>query len=154
MPVFAFFDPRCPYCHSAFDDLEGEVAVRWIPTLALGPGGEGIMSSIMGDVTSQTDEAGQISTVTLNEDAGRVGRLMQQLGGDRLAVTSTTLTNEQSFALDENMQVMRQLYGSQASILGVPTFIVPQADGTAIMLRGYDAENMAEIIRVSENGDG
>ena len=148
-PVFAFMDPRCPYCHRAFEDLEGEVAVKWLPTLALGDGGDAIAATLLGAMTAERNDAGEITGVQFSEDAERAIRLAQQLGGGDMPVSSRTLTEEQSFALTENLTVLRQLYGRQGELLGVPTFIVPRADGTAVMMRGYDEANIAEIIRVT-----
>lgn len=150
-PVYAFMDPRCPFCHQAFEDLEGQVEVRWLPTLALGDGGNGdaISATLMGEMTAERNDAGEITGVRFADDAQREERLAQQLGDRDMPLTSRTLTEEQSFALTENLTVLRQLYGRQGNLLGVPTFIVPRADGTAVMLRGYDDANIAEILRLS-----
>lgn len=148
-PVFAFMDPRCPYCHRAFEELEGEVVVKWLPTLALGDGGDAIAATLLGAMTADRNDAGEITGVHFSEDAEREARLAQQLGGGDMPISTRTLTEEQSFALTENLTVLRQLYGRQGELLGVPTFIVPRADGTAIMMRGYDDANIAEIIRLS-----
>lgn len=155
-PVYAFFDPRCPYCHAAFRDLEGEVDVRWIPTLALGPGGEEIAATLLGPVSGVQGEGGTITSVTLDADDERVERVSRQLraDGEPMTITNQTLTAEQEFALAENLQVMRQLYGQQSALLGVPTFIVPAQDGTAMLLRGYDDENVALILDMTPEKEG
>lgn len=148
-PVFAFMDPRCPYCHRAYEDLAGVVSVRWLPTLALGDGGDDIASTLIGAATAQRDADGAITGVTLDADSGREARLDAQLGSGRMEITSSTLTEEQTFVLLENLTVLRQLYGAQGSLLGVPTFIVPKADGTAVMLRGYDPSVIEEIVTLT-----
>lgn len=150
-PVFAFMDPRCPFCHQAYEDLAGQVEVQWLPTLALGEGnnGDAISATLMGEMIAERNENDEITSVRLADDAEREDRLADQLSGGDMEITSRTLTEEQSFALTENLTVMRQLYGRQGDLLGVPTFIIPRADGTAVLVRGYDDANIAEILRLS-----
>lgn len=148
-PVFAFMDPRCPYCHRAFEKLDGKVVMKWLPTLALGDGGDALAATLLGAMTADRNSSGEITGVRFSDDAERENRLAQQLGGGDMPISDRMLTEEQSFALDENLTVLRQLYGRQVQLLGVPTFVVPRADGTAIMMRGYDHATIAEIIRLS-----
>ena len=35
-PIYAFFDPRCPYCKKAMAELNGKANVKWIPVSLLG----------------------------------------------------------------------------------------------------------------------
>ena len=155
-PVYAFMDPRCPFCHAAFEDLEGEVDVRWIPTLALGAGGDGVAATLLGPMSAERGEDGAIARVALEPDEGRVERFSRQLRaeGEGLTITQPTLSPEQDFALQENLTVLRQLYGRQSALMGVPTFVVPAQDGTALMLRGYDEENVARILRATPAKEG
>ena len=155
-PVYAFMDPRCPFCHAAFEDLEGEVDVRWIPTLALGAGGDGVAATLLGPMSAEHGEDGAIARVALEPDEGRIDRFSRQLRaeGEGLAITRQTLTPEQDFALQENLTVLRQLYGRQSALMGVPTFVVPAEDGTALMLRGYDEQNIARILRATPAKEG
>lgn len=144
--IFVFFDPRCPYCHRAFTALDGKVTMTWIPALALGDDADGQSraAAILGTVTESTDASGKRS-VALADDDDRLTRLRDAMNG-KAPAASATLTEAGRFLLDENMTVMNQLYGRQTHLLGVPTIIQTNPDGSAIAYRGYDEATVNEII--------
>lgn len=151
-PIYAFFDPRCPYCHAAYKELNGKYRIVWLPTLALGvtPEAESTIATLLGPTEAGLD-GGQIVAATLPDDAERSVRLDTVFQGGNLE--SGTLTDAQRFIIEENLQIALQLYDFHNEPFGVPTFIVPKPDGTAIMVRGWDpAGSEAEI--AGAYGDG
>lgn len=144
-PIFAFFDPRCPYCHQAYAALSGQYRIAWLPTLALGQQeqGEPLMAGLLGP-TEAAVEAGAITAVTLQEDADRLTRLDNVMRGQR--IEPGEMSDSQRFAINQNLTIAMQLYELHSQPLGVPTFIVPKPDGTAVFIRGWDAtDTPAEI---------
>lgn len=149
--LFVFFDPRCPYCHQAFEALDGKIAMTWIPVLALGDTADGrqIAATLIGatEKTSVTRNGEAREGVALADDPDRVERLRAQMGGKTLAASgSPELDDGVAFALEENITVLRQLYGKQTDLLGVPTFVQTRQDGTAIMYRGYDIPTVQALL--------
>lgn len=153
-PVYVFFDPRCPYCHKLYEALGDQVGVRWLPVLVLppSPGADGAMATLLGEVEVGRDAEGRITSSTLRADTGRASRLEAQLSGQVLGHTASVLTQDQQDIVLQNETVMRQLYGPQSLLLGVPTIVVPRADGTAKMFSGYSPETVAEIVSLVTQG--
>lgn len=151
-PIFAFFDPHCPYCHAAYEDLNGKYRIKWLPTLALGvtPEGEANIASLLG-VTEAAMEGGQMVAVSLAEDDKRIERLGVVMAGGQLE--GGVITDAHRFVINDNLQIALQLYEYHNEPFGVPTFIIPKSDGTAVLARGWDARNTLEAIR-SAYGSG
>lgn len=145
-PIFAFFDPRCPFCHQAFLALDGKVSVRWLPTLALGNEAQGapIVAGIVG-ATEAAMDGGEIASVALPEDPERLTRLAAAMAGERVAPGEATEAHR--FMLDENLDLALQLAPlSGGEPFGVPTFIVPRPNGTMAFIRGWDKERTFDAI--------
>lgn len=151
-PVYAFYDPRCPYSHAAFKALDGKIQVRWLPTLALGEGGAPHTAYILGDMDVEKNEEGEIVAAIMREDDQRDDRL-RRIMNEGEPENPGEMTEAQMFAVDENMGLMRRFYGPQTSLLGVPSFIVGRPDGTAAFIRGYDEQTPAMIEAVLRGED-
>ncbi|UTS82800.1 hypothetical protein [Phaeobacter piscinae] len=144
-PIFAFFDPRCPYCHAAYEDLNGKYRIKWLPTLALGvtPEGEATIATLLG-VTEAAMDGGRMMAASLSDDDQRLERLNTVLSGGRL--DGGEITEAQRFVINDNLQIALQLYEYHNEPFGVPTFIIPKPDGTAVLARGWDARSTLETI--------
>lgn len=156
-PVMIFFDPRCPYCHQAFKQLDGKVDMLWIPTLALGDPSQGsgaarLMASL-GNMSVKRDDAGAISDVILETDPERIARFREVMSNNSWpGNTPNELDGGAQFITEEAMTILRQLYsvGNTSNMLAVPTFIVPNEDGTASMYRGLDDTIINMILNPSQ----
>lgn len=151
-PIYAFFDPRCPYCHAAYKEINGMFRIKWLPTLALGvtPEGEGTIAALLGQTEAGMD-GGQMVAATLPDDPERADRLNAVLNSERLEPAE--ITDAQRFIIDENLQIALQLYDYHSEPFGVPTFIVPKPDGTAVLVRGWDPTGSVAEIQAAY-GDG
>lgn len=116
-PIYAFFDPRCPYCKQAMSELNGRAKVNWIPV------------SLLGDLDTGSSmiEAMRSLEVQAAVQAAADGALPD--------ATGTAETQEQ---LQENASILLALYEGATDVVAVPSFLVPRADGTATFYRGFD----------------
>lgn len=153
-PVTIFYDPRCPYCHALFEQMDGKISARWVAVTALGDGSRSPASYILGDVAAaQTNADGDIQAVTLSDDARRIERLRSVMT-EGVSGAGMNPDEAQTFAMDEAMVILRQLYGDQQSMLAVPTVLVPKRDGTATVYRGADASTVSEIAEMTRAYSG
>lgn len=126
--VQVFFDPRCPYCHQAFTDLAGAVPARWIPVVALGDeaGGEAQAAAILA-AAGGPDENGVSAGAKVLRDA-----FDKKLAG---AAASDDVKQK----LRQNLEAFVAINSRDPQKIGVPTILVPRADGTISMRVGFDA---------------
>lgn len=126
-PIYAFFDPRCPYCHRAFDALEGgDMPIRWIPVAVVGEAGQGIAIS-RAILTAQTPLAAMGEALD--------GKLTGVPAASEELERGLSAAFESFVTLTTSLKNAR---GGQAGPLGVPTFIVPSSAGTATAIIGFD----------------
>ena len=125
-PVYAFIDPRCPYCQKAVGELVGQVPVHWIPTTLLGDTENGIK---IVEAMFQTDD----KAVAMVE--GHAGTL-----------TPIAASAETRQAVNENAAVLYSVMGGAERSLAVPTILVPRPDGTISFYRGFDEGDGAKIV--------
>lgn len=151
-PIYAFFDPRCPYCHAAYKRLNGIYPIKWIPTLALGETEDGLaqMSALIGP-TEAAIENGQITSVTLTEDAERLNRLDSFMNGTFRQ--REQITEAQQYVVDDGLAIGLQLSEYHPEPFGVPFFIIPRPDGTAVVARGWDERNTASEVQAIYTGE-
>jgi hypothetical protein len=124
-PIFAFFDPRCPYCKRAMVELNGKAKINWIPV------------SLLGDMQSGSDMIDGMRTLEGQAAISAVA------GG---AIPKATGSAETQGQLDNNASVLFALYEGSHDSVAVPTFFVPRKDGTAAFFRGFDAGDGAKIV--------
>lgn len=124
-PIYAFFDPRCPFCHKAMDELNGRAAVKWIPV------------SLLGDLQSAADTIEGMKTL---ESGAAVASVVD---GDVPEATGSTETQGQ---MRDNAATLLALYEGAQGEVAVPTILVPRADGTVTFYRGFDDGDGAEIV--------
>ena len=125
--VQVFFDPRCPYCHKAFVDLFGAVPARWIPVVALGDeaGGEAQAAAILA-AAGGPDENGVPAAV----------RALRSAFDNKLA--GAAVTNDVKGKLRQNLEAFVAVNSREPQNIGVPTILIPRADGTVSMRVGFD----------------
>lgn len=149
--IYAFFDPQCPYCHAAFERLDGRYSVKWMPLSVLGPDGDPLNSYIMDEVTlaeATLDSGDVVPNATLSDDPARGQRLADIMQGSARP-PEAELDEAQRFVLDENAELFRLLSRGAEEMRAVPTFFVREPDGTAVWLRGFDdgtADEIADIV--------
>lgn len=132
--ITVFFDPRCPYCHQAFTELHGKLAVRWVPVLALGNAGEGTplaLSVLAAD--NRVDALGQVFDT-------------------KKAAVGPAAPAELSAKLNENLEAFSAVFAAAGRGLkpGVPTLFVPRPDGRVVIMVGYEKGDDARIRSILE----
>ena len=145
--IYAFFDPQCPYCHAAFESLDGRYFVKWMPLSVLGPDGDPLHSYVMDEVALAEETLGSgevVPSATLADDPARGERLADVMRGSA-EPPAAELDDAQRFVLDENAELFRLLSRGAEEMRAVPTFFVREPDGTAVWLRGFDESTPAEI---------
>lgn len=132
--VTIFFDPRCPYCHQAFKELHGKVAVRWVPVLALGNPSEGTPLAL--------------SVLAAENRVDALGRVFDT----RKAVAGPEASAELGAKLTENLEAFSAVFAAAGRGLkpGVPTIFVPRSDGRVVIMVGYDKGDDARIRSILE----
>lgn len=124
-PIYAFFDPRCPYCKRAMQELNGKARINWIPV------------STLGDLQSGSDLIEGMRTLDVEAAVSSVAE------GSIPAATGTEETQGQ---LQDNASILLALYEGALDVVAVPTFLVPRADGTAMFYRGFNDGDGAKLI--------
>ncbi|MFG1270583.1 hypothetical protein V5F40_21775 [Xanthobacter sp. DSM 14520] len=131
--IQVFFDPRCPYCHKAYDALAGKLPVNWIPVAALG------------DVAD-----GNARARAILQAPDRRAALKKSFGGDALPAAGPTadLDVQLGASFEAFAQITQMLKSSGSPQLGVPTFLVPRPDGQVMIYVGYDPDILAKLTRI------
>lgn len=145
--VYGFFDPKCPYCHAAFEALDGKHPVKWMPLSVLGPNGDRLHAYIMGDVQlgealpavspDDSSEPASQPTAHLTDDPGR-GQRLAEVMLEEVSPPDAELSDGHRFVLTENAEMFRLLSSGAEDMRAVPTFFVRAPDGTAVWHRGFD----------------
>lgn len=125
-PIYAFIDPRCPYCAKAAEELVGNVPVTWISTTVLGDTENGLR---------------MVEALQSAEDPTAALELMHNR--QLVPVAPSAETRE---AVNENAGVLYSLYAGAESSIAVPTLLVPEADGSLKLFRGFGDGDGAKII--------
>lgn len=125
LPVYAFFDPRCPYCKAAMEELNGKANINWIPV------------SLLGDLQSGSDMIDGMRTLE-----GQAAIAAAAEGN----IPQATGSQETQGQLQDNAAILFALYKGSDDWVAVPTFLIPRADGTAMFYRGYNAGDAAKIL--------
>ena len=121
-PIYAFFDPTCPYCKNAMAELNGKAKINWIPVAAVSD--MQTVSNLIEGMKTMPGKAAIASVV-----AGEVPK-----------ATASTETQGQ---LQDNFSILRAIYQGSEDRLAVPTFLVPRSDGTVTFYHGYDKADPA-----------
>ncbi|WP_273794833.1 hypothetical protein [Brucella intermedia] len=116
-PIYAFFDPRCPYCKNAMTELNGKAKINWIPVATVGPL-EPAADLVEGMKTLPGAEA--ISSVVKG------------------SVPKANASTETQGQLQNNLAILSAIYEGSESAIAVPTFLIPRGDGTVMFYPGYD----------------
>ncbi|MCX8500783.1 MAG: hypothetical protein ORO03_03675 [Alphaproteobacteria bacterium] len=124
-PIYAFFDPRCPYCKKAMGELNGKANVKWIPV------------SLLGELQPGADMVEGMKTLPAKEAVAAAVN-----GGYPKAVG----TAETQGQLQDNASILLALYEGAQDMVAVPTILIPRADGTVTFHRGFDEGDGAKIV--------
>jgi len=157
-PIVLFYDPRCPYCHQAYRELVGKVAIKWLPTLALGHTDEGfsVISHVLGEALSieevphPTDPSkfvNQIVATSRSDVTSELSRLDAILRDKGNGLDDGSPSEAVKFIVAENEELLRALYADNPNRVAVPTMLVPRSDGGMELLRGFSPEMEAPIIQ-------
>lgn len=137
--IYAFFDPQCPYCHRAFQGLDGEMPIEWVPVSALGPNGDKLQVYIQDAATvgSRAVNGQDVPVGVLAEDAER-GERLREIMTETHTPPEAELTEAQELILSENADLFLALSKGAENLRAVPSFFAVRPDGTAVWLQGYD----------------
>lgn len=122
-PIYAFFDPTCPYCKNAMGELNGKAKINWIPVAAVSDM-QTVANLIEGMKTLPADKA--IASAA-------AGSIPQAKGSE-----------ETQGQLQNNFSILRAIYQGSEDRLAVPTFLVPRPDGTVMFYPGFDKADSAQ----------
>ena len=119
-PIYAFFDPRCPYCKKAMAELNGKANVKWIPV------------SLLGDLQSGSDMVEGMKTLP---------------GQDAVAAAADGSFPQPAAAVESRPpSPPYPALPLPLSPAPVPTILIPRADGTVTFHRGFDDGDGAKIV--------
>lgn len=130
--VYVFYDPRCPICKDAFDkidliDLKAKnVAVKWLPTTALGNNEDGQLRAAVGFQTTDYTEFSK--SIGGNQIAKSITELERQYLEDNLQVLITSA--EETYGKDYNIKVPAAIYMNKKE--GVPKLLFGITDEKAL----------------------
>ncbi|MBZ6078937.1 hypothetical protein [Microvirga puerhi] len=130
--AYIFFDPRCPYCHQAFDELDQQIPIKWLPMAVLEPaaGGERIVAELLKD-----------------ENSGP--RLPEAFAGRLPGITPSP---EIRAKLLETISAFKTMYETLGLQAGVPLMFVPRPDGTIYFQSGIERGDGPKIIATFREG--
>lgn len=122
--TYILFDPNCPYCHAAYEELDSKIAIRWLPV------------PLLGDTPIET-----ATTLLAKPDSKTLDDAFnKKLSNDPAANNTQNQTKAY-----ENLQLM-QSFVSSGQAQGVPVILAPRANGTAHYQSGYNAGESAPIL--------
>ncbi len=122
-----FFDPRCPYCHKAFDALHGRIAARWVPVAVLGEPENG--NRLAAGILTAADPVAALKA-TFEGKGGMSG----EIGAETAA------------KLAENFEAFASIFAASPALRpGVPTMFVPRPDGRVAIMVGYEPGDDAKM---------
>lgn len=121
--VHVFFDPRCPYCHKAWEAMKGKIHAKWNPVVVLSDteGGKGQVRSLFRatDKAAQMEKFVQRTTLTAEETAADPGYDQKHL---------------------ENIETFAALFKAMPNAqVAVPLFLIPRPDGKVVIMQGFEA---------------
>ncbi len=116
-PIYAFFDPTCPYCKNAMSELNGKAKINWIPVAAVSD-----MQTVSNLIEGMKTLPGRDAIASV-------------VAGEVPQATASTDTQGQ---LQDNFSILRAIYQGAEDRLAVPTFLVPRSDGTVMFYPGFD----------------
>lgn len=122
--TYILFDPNCPYCHAAYEELDDKIAIRWLPVPLLGDQPIETATTLLAKPTSQT---------------------LAEAFGKKLQLDPAANNQQMQTKAYENLQLM-QSFVSSGQAQGVPVILAPRANGTAHYQSGYNAGESAQIL--------
>ena len=126
--IFAFFDPRCPYCGEAFKVMNGKLPIKWIPVVVLGNAQEG--TSMAASLLSAQNRL----------------QAMQDLNSGQLSQNTENLSETILAALKTNLEHYAAIVSAAPNLQkGVPMFFIPDTKGGIAIKVGFEAGDEAKI---------
>lgn len=120
--AYVFFDPRCPYCHKAYEELDAKLPIRWVPIPLLGDNPVPLVAALLNNPTAA--ELDKAFNGRLPEPAVATADHQRGLLGNVTAFKT----------------FMDSLNGE-----GVPILLIPRANGTIYGQIGYTAGDVSKI---------
>lgn len=130
--LYIIIDPRCPYCHQAYNSLkpymDRGVTIKWIPTVALGKSEDGLM---MANAILHAKNRSELDEIMSNPKSH-----------------TRTLTDQDRETLQRNLLFMFQAFQESSSDNpGVPVaFFVDKNTNQARMMMGISEEAIIKTI--------
>lgn len=125
--IFVFFDPQCPHCanlYLAFEELNSQVKVNWIPVGALGP----ISEKAGAEMLASSEPLVELKKHAIIVSSGK--RLSPGLSSDSEAITKVKANTELFMKLGIN---------------SVPAVLMTDANGKFVQKIGFIPS--AEVLR-------
>ncbi len=135
-PIFILFDPRCPYCHRAFEALHGKTPIRWIPVAALD--GRDAGDSLAAAILAAPDPFDKMKQV-----------FSTRSGGVEVDAETGRRLNENFLTL---AGFLADLKRSGMSAPGVPLIFVPLQSGGVEIRSGYASGDDTAIMNTLAGG--
>lgn len=134
--VYIIYDPRCPFCHSLHDKLKTvdlkakNIAVKWLPTVALGADTDGVKRASFGLHAKSVEEFEN----SLNQD---------------VPVTHE-VSNTDALRLEENLaflfEASNQTFGEEHPKSVPATFFLDKKTGEPQMMYGASSDDVFRAI--------
>lgn len=144
--VTIFFDPRCPFCHSLFRTISGKIPVKWVPIPVLAGTDAGISSSAF--ILSAKGEAEASRAIETAFSYVGEGSVAHTPDDTQKWLAGINPTDQQKKDLQESVSAFVAIHKAPGSdpTFGVPSVLVPMADGSVTMHDGYNPGDENKII--------
>lgn len=137
-PIYAIFDPQCPYCHQAYDEIARDAPIRWLPVALVGDPQKG--QRLISQLAQEIGVA-----------PGSARQLLDAAFGNQLAAADPA-TDAAKTINAQNISLLATLADSMNRGAGVPLFAVPLPDGTLAFHSGYARGDHRKIVNVYHTG--
>ncbi len=131
--IYAFFDPRCPYCGEAFKAMNGKLPIKWIPVIVLG-----------------NPDEGTAMAASLLSGENRL-EAMRKLNDGIAPARTGEPSPDVSATLKINLEHYAAIVSAAPNLQkGVPMFFVPDPQGGLTIKVGYetgDNDKIAAILK-------
>lgn len=130
--LYIIIDPRCPYCHQAYDALkpymDKGISIKWIPTIALGKNEEGLK---MANAILHAKSRSELDSIMANTK-----------------LHTKDVTSKDRETLERNLIFLFQAFQQSSNEnAGVPVaFFVDKNSGQARMMMGISEEAVIKTI--------
>jgi len=129
--IFAFFDPRCPFCSNAFKSLHGKYPVKWIPI----------------SYFQDKEEGARLNSALLSSQ-NRIAAMTDHAENNKLDQVTADIVSHYAPEIEKNTQSFVEIVSGATTVQpAIPFFLVPSKEGLEIMV-GFGDDTESEINKV------